>query len=193
MGISRLHESFIRALDCTAAVTILLLLWPFMLAAALAVRLTSTGPALYKQQRVGKTGRVFILYKFRTMVNNAERHCGPVWASADDARITAVGKILRKTHLDELPQLLNVLAGDMSLVGPRPERPVFVRRHRALQGMRLTVRPGLTGLAQVRNRYDLRPDHKVKYDRLYIQKRSVLLNAYILLQTIRVVFTRKGR
>jgi len=115
-----------------------------------------------------------------------------VWAAKDDQRITPLGRILRRTRLDELPQLYNILRGDMSLVGPRPERPYFVQRHKALQGARLAVKPGLTGLAQVRSFYDLKPAHKVKYDYLYIQKRSLLLNVYILLRTIPVLFTKKG-
>jgi lipopolysaccharide/colanic/teichoic acid biosynthesis glycosyltransferase len=95
-------------------------------------------------------------------------------------------------RLDELPQLVNVLKGDMSLVGPRPERPFFVERHKALQGVRLAVKPGITGLAQVRSYYDLKPEHKLRYDYLYIQRRSLILNIYILLQTIPVIFTKRG-
>ena len=126
------------------------------------------------------------------MVHNAEKHTGPVWASRDDGRVTPIGRVLRRTRLDELPQLFNVLRGDMSLVGPRPERPFFVRRHRVLQGVRLMVKPGITGLAQVRAPYDLRPEHKLKYDFLYIQKRSFLLNVYIMLMTVPVVLLKKG-
>ena len=114
------------------------------------------------------------------------------WTQAGDKRITWVGRLLRKSCLDELPQFWNILIGDMSLVGPRPERPFFVDRHKALQGTRLAVRPGLTGLAQIRGLYDLKPTHKVKYDHLYIQKRSFLLNIYILLRTIPALFTKMG-
>ncbi len=126
------------------------------------------------------------------MVSDAEKTVGPVLASRDDPRVTKVGKVLRRTRLDELPQLFNVLRGDMSLVGPRPERPHFVRLHRALRELRLAVRPGLTGLAQIRNLYDLKPQHKIKYDYLYIQRRSLLLNIYILLKTVPVIFCKKG-
>jgi lipopolysaccharide/colanic/teichoic acid biosynthesis glycosyltransferase len=150
------------------------------------------GPILYRQERVGKGGTLFTLYKFRTMIDGAEKHVGPVLASRDDERVTAVGRILRRMRLDELPQLYNILRGDMSLVGPRPERPYFVERHQALQGIRLAVKPGLTGLAQVRSFYDLKPDHKARYDCLYIQNRSLLLNISILLQTVPTLFTRKG-
>jgi lipopolysaccharide/colanic/teichoic acid biosynthesis glycosyltransferase len=141
---------------------------------------------------VGRGGKLFELFKFRTMINDAEKHVGPVWASKDDGRVTRVGRILRRMRVDELPQLYNILRGDMSLVGPRPERPYVVERHKALQGARLAVKPGLTGLAQVRSFYDLKPAHKVRYDYLYIQNRSLLLNAYILLRTVPVLFTKKG-
>ncbi len=126
------------------------------------------------------------------MVDGAERDTGPVWASAQDCRVTPVGRVLRRTRIDELPQLFNVLRGDMSLVGPRPERPCFVTRYKALQGVRLVVKPGITGLAQTHGDYGLRPDRKLRYDVLYIRNRSLLLNVYILVLTISVVFKRKG-
>jgi len=185
-------EFLIRLLDVVGSLAILILALPVMIVAAVLIRATSAGPVLYKQERVGQGGRLFTLYKFRTMIDNAERHLGPVWASPDDDRVTPVGRILRRMHLDELPQLLNTLRGDMSLVGPRPERPFFVERHKALQGIRLAVKPGLTGLAQVRSYYNLKPAHKVKYDYLYIQNRCLLLNISILLQTIPVLFAKKG-
>jgi lipopolysaccharide/colanic/teichoic acid biosynthesis glycosyltransferase len=185
-------ELLIRLLDLVGSLFILLCALPLMLVAAAAVKLTSRGPVLYRQERVGKGGQPFNLYKFRTMIDGAEKHIGPVLAAKDDDRVTAVGRILRRTRMDELPQLYNILRGDMSLVGPRPERPFFVQRHKALQGVRLVVKPGLTGLAQVRSFYDLKPAHKVKYDYIYIQNRSLLLNIYILLQTIPVLFAKKG-
>ncbi|OHB64041.1 MAG: hypothetical protein A2Y77_05700 [Planctomycetes bacterium RBG_13_62_9] len=185
-------EFLIRLLDIVGSLTILILAMPVMIVSALLIKLTSAGPVFYNQERVGQGGRLFTLYKFRTMVDDAEKHVGPVWASPNDDRVTPVGGILRKMRLDELPQLFNILRGDMSLVGPRPERPFFVERHKALQGIRLAVKPGLTGLAQVRSYYDLKPAHKVKYDYLYIQNRSLLLNIYILLQTIPVLFAKKG-
>ncbi len=185
-------EFLIRVLDVVGSLVILAGAFPVMIVVALLIKLTSRGAVLYRQERVGKDGRLFSLYKFRTMIDGAERNVGPVWASRDDDRVTPVGRLLRRTRLDELPQLYNILRGDMSLVGPRPERPYFVQRHRALQGIRLAVKPGLTGLAQIRSFYDLKPTHKVRYDYLYIQNRSLLLNVYILLQTIPVLFTRKG-
>ncbi len=189
---SALAEGFIRGFDLGSSIFILLLLALPMLLSALLIKLTSDGSIFYKQRRVGKNGKIFVLYKFRTMIKNAEKHTGPVWAVMDDDRVTRLGRFLRRTRLDELPQLFNVLRGDMSLVGPRPERPYFVRRHRDLQGVRLTVKPGITGLAQIRALYDLRPEHKLKYDYLYIQKRSFILNAYIILKTVPVVLLRKG-
>lgn len=139
-------EFLIRGLDIAGSITIFSITMPVIAGAALLVKISSSGPVLYKQQRVGKNGRIFTLYKLRTMVNNAEEHTGPVWAGKNDSRVTKIGRILRMTRLDELPQLFNVLQGDMSLVGPRPERPYFVKRFRVLQGTRLVVKPGLTGL-----------------------------------------------
>jgi lipopolysaccharide/colanic/teichoic acid biosynthesis glycosyltransferase len=179
-------------LDIVGSLIILVLALPAMIVAGVLIKITSAGPVLYKQERVGQGGRLFTLYKFRTMIDNAEKQVGPVWASPDDDRVTPVGRILRRMRLDELPQLLNILWGDMSLVGPRPERPFFVERHKALQGARLAVKPGLTGLAQVRSYYNLKPAHKVRYDYLYIQNRSLFLNISILLQTIPVLFAKKG-
>ena len=188
----RTSEFLIQLLDIVGALAILTLSLPVMVVSALLIKITSAGPILYRQERVGQGGRHFTLYKFRTMINDAEKHIGPVLATKDDDRVTPVGRILRRMRIDELPQVYNILRGDMSLVGPRPERPFFVERHKALQGARLAVKPGLTGLAQVRSFYDLKPVHKVKYDYLYIQKRSVFLNLYILLQTIPVLFAKKG-
>jgi lipopolysaccharide/colanic/teichoic acid biosynthesis glycosyltransferase len=182
----------IRLLDIAGSLTILICALPVMCLAALLIKLGSRGPVLYKQERVGKDGSLFTLFKLRTMINDAEKHIGPVWAVKDDDRITPVGRILRRMRLDELPQLYNVLRGEMSLVGPRPERPYFVARHKALQGVRLSVKPGLTGLAQVRSTYDLKPTHKAKYDYLYIQRRSLFLNIYILMHTIPVLLARRG-
>lgn len=185
-------EFLMRTLDTVGSVLILLTLAPVLILIYLLVKATSSGPAFYNQKRVGKDGKLFTLHKFRTMVQDAEKEVGPVLAKRDDPRVTRFGRILRVTRLDETPQLINVLRGDMSLVGPRPERPHFVKQHKALHELRLAVKPGLTGFAQVRNYYDLKPRHKIKYDYLYIQKRSLTLNLYILLLTIPAVFRRKG-
>ena len=187
------RESSLRAFDIVASLLILLVVSPIMLVTALLIRATSHGPVVYQQQRVGRHHKIFTLYKFRSMVDGAEQHTGPVWALARDSRVTPVGRILRRTRMDELPQLFNVLRGDMSLVGPRPERPHLVTQHEALRGVRLAVRPGITGLAQMCGDYDLRPDRKLRYDVLYIRNRCVLLNVYILVRTISVVFRKEGR
>ena len=186
------QELLIRALDIVGSVVILLISIPLFGIIALIIKIFSAGPVIYKQKRVGKNGKIFTLYKLRTMINNSEEHTGPVLAAKEDSRVTPIGRILRRTRLDEFPQLFNVLRGDMSLVGPRPERPYFVKQHKALQGIRLTVRPGLTGLAQIRSFYDLKPTHKIKYDYLYIRKRSLLLNLYILLKTVPIIFSKNG-
>lgn len=191
-GTPRTGEFLIRLLDICGSLAILVLSLPVMIVSVLLVKITSAGPVFYAQERVGQGGKSFTLYKFRTMIDNAEKHVGPVLATQDDERVTPVGRILRRMRIDELPQIYNVLRGDMSLVGPRPERAFFIERHKALQGVRLSVRPGLTGLAQVRSYYNLKPTHKVRYDYLYIQNRSFLLNIYILLQTIPVLFGKKG-
>ncbi len=186
------EEFLIRALDVLGSAFMLILLSPLMLLVMLLIRLSSSGPVLYKQSRISKDGKPFTLYKFKTMINDAEKQTGPVLAGENDPRVTRIGRFLRRTRIDELPQLLNVIRGDMSLVGPRPERLHFVKRHRALREIRLAVKPGMTGLAQIRNAYDLHPNHKVKYDYLYIQRRSFLLNMYILAKTIPVVLLKKG-
>ena len=163
-----------------------------MVIIACIIKMTSDGPVFYSQKRVGKNGKIFTLYKFRTMVNNAEDVSGFSPALNVDPRVTKVGKLLRKTRLDELPQLLNILKGQMSLVGPRPENLYRVEQHKALRGIRLAVKPGLTGLAQIRSCYDLHPKHKIKYDYLYIQRRSFWLNLDIILKTIPAIFAKTG-
>jgi len=189
---SDLDEFFIAILDISTSLILLILAAVPMLIISILIKLTSRGTVIYKQERVGKDGKTFTLYKFRTMVKAVEKMVGFSPATEKDPRITKIGKWLRITRLDELPQLLNVLKGQMSLVGPRPENLYRVENHEALQSLRLVVKPGLTGLAQIRSFYDLHPKHKIKYDLLYIQRRSLALNIYILLQTIPVVFSKKG-
>jgi lipopolysaccharide/colanic/teichoic acid biosynthesis glycosyltransferase len=186
------EEFFIRFIDLAGSLCGLLLLSPVLGLIALAVKITSPGPAIYKQLRVGKDGKPFVIYKFRTMVQGAEKLSGFQPASIGDHRITPIGSWLRQSRLDELPQLFNILLDEMSLVGPRPENMYRVNSHKALQGIRLAVKPGLTGLAQIRSFYDLEPRHKIKYDYLYIQRRSLRLNLYILLLTIPALFSKKG-
>jgi len=190
---SDLDEFSMRILDLVAGIGVLLAISPVIFLISLLIKLTSPGPVLYKQQRVGKDGKTFTLYKFRTMVKDAEKMSGLSPAIENDPRITKIGNWLRRTRLDELPQLLNVMKGEMSLVGPRPENLYRVGNHKALQSLRLAVKPGLTGLAQIRSFYDLSPKHKIKYDYLYIQRRSLILNLYILAKTIPVVLLKKGQ
>lgn len=190
---SDLDEFLMRALDLVAGIGILFAISPVAILISLLIKLTSPGLILYKQQRVGKDGKIFTLYKFRTMVKDAEKMAGFSPATENDPRVTKVGRFLRDTRLDEIPQLVNVILGQMSLVGPRPENLYRLENHKALQSLRLAVKPGLTGLAQIRSFYDLKPRHKIKYDYLYIQRRSLLLNLYILAKTIPVMLLKKGQ
>jgi lipopolysaccharide/colanic/teichoic acid biosynthesis glycosyltransferase len=170
-----LYASWKRLADFLIAFFLILLASPVMLVCALLVRLTSRGPALYSQVRLGRNGRPFVIYKFRTMAHNCEKGSGARWSVPGDPRITWLGRFLRRTHLDEFPQLWNVLKGDMSLVGPRPERPEFLPTlEEALPGYRnrLLVRPGITGLAQVQLPADTDIDsvrRKLTYDLFYIR------------------------
>jgi exopolysaccharide biosynthesis polyprenyl glycosylphosphotransferase len=165
----------------------------------LAIWLDSPGPLFYRQTRVGKGGRTFQLYKLRSMIPDAEQHAGPQWTAQNDVRITRIGNILRKTRLDEAPQLINVLRGDMSLIGPRPERPVFVERLTTtipFYRTRLVVRPGITGWAQVRYRYGSTDEDaliKLQYDLYYIRHRSLALDLLILLRTVGQMVSLRGR
>jgi exopolysaccharide biosynthesis polyprenyl glycosylphosphotransferase len=186
---------FKRIVDLSGATLLLVLGAPAMLCAALAVRLSSPGPVLFRQERVGRNFRPFEVWKFRTMRADAERETGEVLATPNDPRLTPVGGFLRRSRLDELPQLWNVLVGEMSLVGPRPERPGFVRRHlEEVPGYagRFVATPGLTGLAQVNGEYRSTPENKLRYDLAYIANRSLWLDLSILLRTVRIVLTSQG-
>ena len=196
---SRLLAIGKRLLDVVAAGVGLVIAAPIMIVVAAAIKLTSPGVVLYHQQRVGQHGRIFIVHKFRSMRQDAEAHTGPVWASkAGDARVTAVGRFIRRSRLDELPQLWNVLKGDMSFVGPRPERPEFVAeltKQIPFYGQRHIVRPGLTGWAQVRYTYGASVEdalEKLQYDLFYIKNLSVALDLFIMLDTVKTVLQRKG-
>jgi lipopolysaccharide/colanic/teichoic acid biosynthesis glycosyltransferase len=161
-----------------------------MAAVALLIRLTSPGKAIFSQKRVGRDGIEFHLYKFRTMISDAERHTGPVLATADDPRITKVGAFLRATRLDEFPQLFNVLRGEMSLVGPRPERGHFIREFRErIPGyeFRLSVKPGVTGPAQVCGSYSTTAERKLRFDLMYVNDYSLFKDINILLRTFAVL------
>lgn len=195
LGLTPLQEAAKRTLDVAVAAAGLVLAMPLLLVIAALVRLTSPGPAFYRQERVGRGGRAFTLYKFRTMVREAEAATGPVLATAGDPRVTPLGRILRAARLDELPQLLNILKGEMSLVGPRPERPHFVEQYAnelADYRYRMLVRPGLTGVAQVMGRYSTGAADKLRYDLYYIRNYSFFLDLKLLLQTLSVLFSRKA-
>lgn len=184
-----------RTFDIVASALALLILLIPMLVIAVVVAATSEGGPLFSQERLGKDGKPFCMTKFRTMRKDAERD-GAQWSRGDDdARITRVGSFLRKTRLDELPQLWSILKGDMSFVGPRPERQVFYDEFETyIHGFseRLKVKPGLTGLAQINGGYFLRPEEKVLYDVEYIKTRSLWLDIKILFKTVKVVFTADG-
>jgi len=194
-----LQQRFLkRTLDILSSFTILIVFLPLWFLLAVAIKLTSRGPVLFQQQRIGKGGKEFTLYKFRSMVEDAEKHTGPVWAEKNDQRVTKVGRIIRRTRLDEIPQFINVLRGEMSLVGPRPERPYFVQQliqEIPLYSRRLNVKPGITGWAQTRHTYDASLDdvrEKVQYDLYYIENMSLALDLKILARTILVTLSGSG-
>jgi sugar transferase (PEP-CTERM system associated) len=195
---SRLVRSGKRLIDIMSSGAGLLLASPIMSAVALAVKLTSPGPIVYRQERVGQQGRVFTVYKFRSMRQDAEAATGAVWARKNDDRITSIGRFLRRTRLDELPQLWNVLIGDMSLVGPRPERPEFVKQltqQIPFYGQRHVIRPGLTGWAQVRYTYGSSVEdalEKLQYDLFYIKNLTIPLDLFIIFSTVKTVLLRRG-
>ncbi len=188
-----------RLCDVTVSLVGLALALPAMIVVAIAVKLESPGPILYRQPRLGRNGCVFILNKFRSMRQDAEKETGPVWARARDPRVTRVGALLRRTRLDELPQLLNVLVGHMSFIGPRPERPEFVeelQKQIPYYMERLAVKPGITGWAQVSYRYGSSVEdavEKLQYDLYYIKNLSLFLDLLILLNTVQVVLFARGR
>lgn len=195
ISLTRFQRTIKRTLDIVISSIGLILASPVMVICALLIRLTSPGPVFYTQRRVGRGKRVFRLYKFRTMVQDAEKKTGPVLAADNDPRITPVGKFLRATRLDELPQLFNVLKGEMSFVGPRPERPVFVEefeRQYPDYPYRHLVKPGITGLAQVAGKYTTSPEDKLRFDLYYIRNYSLFLDFKIMLQTIPVLLSRES-
>jgi lipopolysaccharide/colanic/teichoic acid biosynthesis glycosyltransferase len=204
-----------RCLNFCLALIALVCVLPILLVIALAVKLTSRGPVLYTQERVGLDrrqrgdggdhrrvrdlgGRPFTIYKFRTMRVDAERESGAVWAQREDPRVTPVGRLLRQYRLDELPQLLNVVRGEMNIVGPRPERPTIfaeLREHIAEYPQRQRTKPGITGLAQISQQYDSSLDDvraKVQFDLEYIRRRSLREDLRIMLKTIPVILLRRG-
>jgi len=188
-----------RLMDVLFSLFFLILTLPVFILVALFIKLETPGPVFFKQKRVGKNGEAYTIYKFRTMIQHAEKYTGPVWAGKRDPRITRVGRFLRKTRIDEFPQFINVLAGEMSLVGPRPERAYFVeklKREYPYYLRRLKVKPGITGWAQVKGEYDTSIEEakeKLAYDLYYIENMSLRMDLRILLYTIAVMLRFKGQ
>ncbi|TEB16164.1 UDP-N-acetylgalactosamine-undecaprenyl-phosphate N-acetylgalactosaminephosphotransferase [Pelotomaculum sp. FP] len=189
------EESLIikRLMDIVLSMIAIVITAPLNILAAVAIKLETPGPVFYLQKRLTLQGKPFYLYKFRTMVVNAEQESGPVLATEKDPRITRVGRFLRETRIDEIPQLLNVLKGDMSIVGPRPERPFFVNeliKDTPEYAYRMNVKSGITGLAQIAGRYSTSPENKLKYDLLYTKSYSLSRDLAILLQTVKVILMK---
>ena len=192
------EESMKRLMDVLVSLFVLAISSPLWVVIAIAIKMDTHGPVVFSQERVGKDGKVFNMFKFRSMRSDAEKSTGPVWAPVNDTRVTKVGRFLRNTRLDEIPQFINVLDGDMSLVGPRPERPYFVEKlskEIPLYHRRLKVRPGITGWAQIKQGYDRSIDDvrsKVRYDLFYIENMSFRMDIKILLFTFYIMLMGKG-
>ena len=190
MGITAEQRLAKRMLDIVVSAAALLIASPFMALTALAIKLYDGGPVIYKQKRLTLDGKVFEIYKFRSMVVDAEKETGARLAQEHDSRITPVGRIIRKIRFDELPQLFNIFRGDMSVVGPRPERPEIAQEYRETMpefDFRLKVKAGLTGYAQVMGKYNTTPYDKLKLDLMYIENYSILLDIKLILMTIKVL------
>lgn len=187
-----------RFLDIFLSIIILIISLPISILTSIAIKLESEGPIFFVQERMGQNGKIFKMIKFRSMRKDAEKHTGPVWSVKDDPRVTKVGKLIRKLRIDEIPQFINVLKGDMSIVGPRPERPYFVEKlsqEIPYYKRRLRVRPGITGWAQVKHKYDESIEDvkvKLRYDLFYIENMSIRMDLKILFRTVFVVIFGKG-
>jgi exopolysaccharide biosynthesis polyprenyl glycosylphosphotransferase len=187
-----------RLMDIFISLLLLLITSPILIIAALAIKIDSEGPVLFKQERLGQNGKPFKVLKFRSMIKDAEKYTGPVWSQKDDPRVTRLGKFVRKARIDEIPQMVNVLKGEMSLVGPRPEREFFVEKlskEIPYYKRRLKVRPGVTGWAQIKHKYDESIEDvkiKLRYDLFYIENMSIRMDFKILLRTVFVVLFGKG-
>ncbi|MCM8756786.1 MAG: sugar transferase [Candidatus Omnitrophica bacterium] len=197
-SLTKKYFLFKRIFDIIISFLGIVFLSPLFLIITILIKIDSYGPVFFRQERVGENGRIFTILKFRTMRNGAELETGPVWADDNDPRITGIGRFLRKSHLDELPQLINVFKGDMSIIGPRPEREVFldmISKQIPHFKERLKVKPGITGLAQVRYRYGASikdAGRKLKYDLIYIKRMCWLLDFQIILWTLGRVLTGEG-
>lgn len=192
------ERSMKRVMDIIVSTFVLTIFSPIWLLLGIIIKIDSKGKILYRQKRVGKEEQIFEIFKYRSMSAGAESNTGPVWAAEDDPRITRVGTFLRKSRLDEVPQFINVLMGNMSLVGPRPERPFFVERLKKevpLYSKRMRIRPGITGWAQIKHKYDESLDdvkRKLRYDLFYIENMSLRMDFKIILSTIKVIISGKG-
>jgi exopolysaccharide biosynthesis polyprenyl glycosylphosphotransferase len=194
VGTSSLYPFIKRSFEVLFSIGLLIFTLPVLVITMIAIKLESPGPVFYKQERVGLNGKCFSVIKLRSMRTDAEKN-GPQWAAKNDPRVTQIGKFIRKTRIDEIPQLINVLRGDMSLIGPRPERPMFTEQFdKEIPGFkkRLKVKPGLTGWAQVNGGYDATPAEKFEMDMYYIQRQSFKLDMQILLRTVWVVISGSG-
>jgi exopolysaccharide biosynthesis polyprenyl glycosylphosphotransferase len=197
LTVSPLRRALKRGFDLLVASTLLLLASPFLVLVALAIKLDSRGPVFYRQERTGLLGKTFYLWKFRSMRTDAEKN-GAVWAKANDDRVTRVGRFIRRTRIDEIPQVFNVLMGEMSFVGPRPERPVFIeqlKKQIPFFGLREAVKPGLTGWAQIRYPYGASVDdarNKLEFDLYYVKNGSLFLDVGIIFHTVRHVLLGRG-
>ncbi|MDY5437112.1 sugar transferase [Peptostreptococcus porci] len=190
----KIFDLYQRFFDILLSFIGLLIGVPIILIFGMLIKIEDRGPILYKQERLGKHGREFYVYKLRSMRTDAEKF-GAQWAEKDDPRITKVGKFIRKTRIDEIPQLINILKGDMGIIGPRPERSVFTKEFEETFPnfvYRLAIKPGLTGWAQVNGGYEIGPGEKLEYDLYYIKNRSVMLDIKIVLMTAKVIFTGDG-
>lgn len=188
------YENIKSSIEFIFSLLLLIIVVPICILACIAIYVELRVNPIYTQKRVGLNGRVFKIYKLRSMYIDAEKD-GPKWASENDERITKVGRIIRKTRIDELPQLVNILKRDMSFIGPRPERPEFIKefiKYIPDFNDRLLVKPGITGWAQVNGGYSLTPKEKLEFDKYYIKNSGFKLDLLILIKTIIVIFTRHG-
>lgn len=191
---SIMYNMYSRILDICLSLIGLVIGIPLIIIFGILIKLEDKGPIIYKQERVGKYGKLFNIYKVRSMKVDAEKN-GAQWAQENDPRILKVGNFIRKTRIDEIPQLFNILKGDMSIVGPRPERPIFTMQfNEDIDGFinRLLVKPGLTGWAQVNGGYEMTPEEKLKWDIDYIQNRNAFIDTRIIFRTVKVVLTGEG-
>lgn len=189
------YEIYKRVLDIASSLLGLIIGFPIMIIVAILIKIDDKGPIFYTQERLGKNEKKFLVYKIRSMRVDAEKYGGAQWAQKDDPRVTKIGKFIRKTRIDEIPQLFNILKGDMSLIGPRPERPELTYKfNEEIPGFinRLKIKPGLTGWAQVNGGYDITPEEKMIWDIEYINNRNFILDMRIILKTIKVIFTGEG-